>query len=131
MLAHVGAAALVAYDFTGTFANDWKRRRLRMATNEESHSAAVKVAWRIAARAARTPGTSIETSHLLYGVFSLDKLATSTLPPSTRTQFAAEVSEVASILDSFAISFQKVRRTIRREASISTTDEQSGNTTDT
>jgi len=95
-----------------------------MANREEFLSAAVEVAWKIAARVARSGSANIETSHLLYGIFSLDQLATSPLPEGTRNQIATEVGELTTTLDAFSVSFQKARRNIRREASILTTDNQ-------
>ena len=90
-----------------------------MDVTEGTFSAAVEAAWRIAASAARSTGGTIESVHLLYGIFSLSKLASSDLLSDKRAEILSEVSNLETILRTSTVSSQKARRNIRSRSVLS------------
>ena len=84
-----------------------------MDAPESSVSSAVEAAWRIAARSARSNGSLIEPLHMLYGIFSLDKLASTDLPREKRTEILREVARIESALIGSSLNLQKARKNIR------------------
>ena len=83
---------------------------------ELSTSPAVQLAWKIAAVAAMSSGGTIEPIDFLYGIFSLDKIATGDLPGETRAETLSEIGELQRYCSLASIDFQTVRRRIRSEA---------------
>jgi class 3 adenylate cyclase len=84
-----------------------------MAFSEGPASAAVQVAWRIAAGVARACGGDIEITHFLYGIFSLDKIQGLELPPEVLAEVEQEVRDLQHRCSIFSIDFQSVRRGLR------------------
>ena len=84
---------------------------------ELSTSSAVQLAWKIAAPAARSSsGGTIEPIDFLYGIFSLDKIATGDLPGETRAQTVSEIGELQRCCSLASIDLRTIRRRIRSEA---------------
>jgi adenylate cyclase len=87
-----------------------------MPTADLSASAAVQIAWKIAAGTAKSSGGSIKPSDFLYGIFSLDKIAESDLPSESRAGTVAEIAELKQRCSLASVDFRDIRRKIRGEA---------------
>lgn len=90
-----------------------------MPTPDLPVSAAVQIAWKIAAGAAKSSGGSIEPIDFLYGIFSLDKISASELPAETREETVAEIADLQQRCSLAPVDFQAVRRSIRSETQVS------------
>jgi adenylate cyclase len=96
-----------------------------MAVTHNSYSAAVEVAWKIAANTARSAGGTIGNIHLLYGIFSLDKVPCESLPAENRFEIQSEVARLGKIFTRSSVTFQQARRSIRSQLGLSTANDQS------
>src|SRR5580700_8651578 len=86
-----------------------------MSAAELSVSAAVMIAWKIAAGAARSTGQNIEPAHFLYGIFSLTNVPPGELPPERRAEAQAEIADLQRRFHTISINPQEIRRKLRGE----------------
>src|SRR5580698_9224667 len=84
-----------------------------MPATEPSISAAVQIAWKIAAASARATGQSIGVAHFLYGIFSLENLPDGSVPPTQKDEVEAEISALQEAFRSIGIGLQDARRRVR------------------
>ena len=93
-----------------------------MSAAELSVSAAVMIAWKIAAGAARSTGQNIEPAHFLFGIFSLTNVPPGELPPERRAEAQAEIADLQRRLHTISINPQEIRRKLRSELLSSSLD---------
>jgi len=96
-----------------------------MANTESSVSAAVEFAWKIGSRIARSAGDRLETAHLLYGIFSLNKITPENLTEHQWAEVQAEVKSLEEKLQPLSVTPQEIRRNIRRRTALSIVEQQS------
>src|SRR5262252_7953771 len=85
-------------------------------------SAATRLAWQLAGDlAVRSGDTAIQPWHLLYAIFSVEKVATAretAHPPAELEQLRAESDRLTSLAQRHGLSAAAVRRALRNSQSI-------------